>query len=335
MKNKKAQVQVQFNWIYVSIAGAIILSIFIGIAIRMNRNAREQLAYEAINYFDEIFTSVQASENTENEISLPGLDLEVDTNNPACNFYSIAGTDKSEMSIEFTPFFSSHIIRTRILSYALGWDMPFRVNYFIYMTSPQIAYVSVGNNAIEPELPEHLTIIDVEDAEEFENENYDMIRFFSTQDPENFDLDSSVRKAKDVSAIKISPDTKSLTFYEYDSGSFEEIGTTYYIDDVTLIAAIYSQSIESYECNMIKAIKRLNKFSTILKDRAGIIKNSDLLSLCSSGSYSTAESLLGDMKDATSDNKLNRNTVNELISIRDELESLNRELNKKSCPTIY
>jgi hypothetical protein len=335
MKSKKAQVQVQFNWIYVSIAGAVILSIFVGIAIRMNQNAKEQIARDAINYFDEIFTSVQASENTENEISLPGLDLEVDTDEVACDYYSIAGTDKSEMPIDFTPFFSPHIIRTRILSYALGWDMPFRVNYFIYMTSPEVAYVSVGENKIMSELPEHLTLESVDDAYDFENENYYKGRLFTTIDPESFNRHNSFNRHKDVSAIQINEASKSLTFYEYDSGSFEEQGTTYYLDDTTLIAAIYSESLGSYECNMIKSIERLNRFSTLLKNRASIIKNSDLLSICSSSSYSTAESLLDDMEELTSQNKLDQSTVSGLISIRTELESLNKELNKKSCPTIY
>ena len=332
---KRAQVQMQFNWIFVSIAGAVILSIFVGIAIRMNQNSKEQLAYDAINYFDEIFTSVQASENTENEISLPGLDLEIDTDGQACNYYSIAGTDKSEMSIEFTPFFSPHIIKTRILSYALGWDMPFRVNYFIYMTSPRIAYVSVGDNSIKEELPEHLTLIEESEASNFKNENYDQIRFFTTQDPESFALDDSIKKSKDVSAIKITESSHSLTFYEYDSGSFSPIGTTYYVDDVTLIAAIYSQSLDSYECNMVKAIKRLNKFSTMLKERANIIKNSDLLSLCSSNAYEQAETLLGEMEQASSSNKIDSNTISTLVSTKTELETINKELNKKSCPTIY
>ena len=339
MKDKKAQVQVQFNWIYVSIAGAIILSIFVGIAIKMNKNAKEQLAYEVINEFDEIFTSIQSSENTENNISLAGLDLEIDSNNPACNYYSIAGTDKSEMSIEFVPFFSPHIIKTKILSYVLGWDMPFRVNYFIYMTSPEVAYVSVGPNSIKQKLPEHLTLIQVDDANEFENENYYKIRFFTTQNPESFHVDNSLKRHKDVSAIKINEGEKSLTFYELASGEFEEVGTTYYIDDTTLIAAIYSESLESYECNMIKAIKRLNKYSVMLEDRAGKIKDSDLSTYCSAiaDSYSRAESLLNnmDMEQATKNNVLKKNTVNNLVSIKNDLESLNKELNKKSCPTIY
>ncbi|MBT3720129.1 hypothetical protein HN789_04540 [archaeon] len=335
MKSKKAQVEVQFNWIYVSIAGAVILSIFVGIALKMNQNSKEQLASEAITYFDEIFTSVQASENTENEISLPGLDLEIESDNPICNHYSIEGTDRSQISIRFLPFFSPRIIKTRILSYALGWDMPFRVSYFIYMTSPGVAYVSVGNNAIRDELPEHLTVLEVNDASDLENENYDRIRFFTSEDPSSFNVDDTVEKNKFVSVIKINQEANEITYYKLKSGEFEEQDTTYYLDDTTLLAAIYADNVDSYNCNMAKAIERLHRFSTMLKNRASELRGADLLSLCSPDAYSQAESMLTQMEEATESTKMDASMVSQLKTIREQLSVLNKDLNKRSCPTVY
>ena len=213
-KNKRGQVQVQFNWIYVAIVGAIILAIFVNIAVGIRRGAREQLAGDALTYFDEIFTSVQASENTENSIVLPGLDLEVATFADNCYEYSIKGSDIGRRPTEYTSLFSPNLIKTRILSYSLGWDVPFRVNYFLYLTSPEIVYVSVGNNVITEELPEHLDL-ETGNYNEFENENYYKVKFFSTtKKADDVYLNPSVNKLKDedVSAIYINEGEKSITW---------------------------------------------------------------------------------------------------------------------------
>ncbi len=332
MLNKKAQVEIQFNWIYVSIAGVIILSVFVGIAVRMNQNSKERLAADAITIFDEIFTSVQASENTENNISLPGLDLEVESDNPACNHYSISGTDRSQISIEFTPFFSPRIIKTRILSYSLGWNMPFRVNYFIYMTSPGIAYVSIGNNEIAGSMPEHLNLIEEDNVDDFKDENYDRIRFFADNIDKLENVDSSVKRNKHVSAVVIG-NNNEIDYYTYENNNWEHKGTTYYFDDTTLMAAIYSDNIEAYECNMAKAILRLNKFSTILESRADELNDADLYQTCTN--YDTAAALLSEMESETTSTKLTADMVSSLMQIRDDLSGINTELNKQSCPTIY
>ena len=334
---KKGQVQMQFNWIYVAIVGAIILAVFVNIAVGIKNQANDQLAGDALTYFDEIFTSVQASENTENSIVLPGLDLEVATYADNCYEYSIRGSDIGRRPTEYTSLFSPNLIKTRILSYSLGWDVPFRVNYFLYLTSPEIVYVSVGNNVVSEELPEHLDM-ETSNYNEFENENYYKVKFFSTtKKADDAYLNPSVNKLKDedVSAIYINEGEKSITWYNKDKDTFVESGKTYYLDEPTLIAAIYSENLDSYECNMRKALERLNKFSTILKNRITEIKSSDLLPLCTSASYDNAADLLSQLSDATKDFDVSSESFNKISSIRDQLQQINTDINKRSCPTVY
>jgi hypothetical protein len=338
IKKKRGQMQIQFNWIYIAIVGAIILAVFTNIAIGVKNQAENQLANDALNYFDEIFTSVQASENTENSITLPGLELEIDTFKDECYYYRIEGANIDPRSTEFTPLFSPNLIKKRILSYSLGWDIPFRVNYFLYLTSPEIVYVSVGSNDIFNELPEHLSL--VEDDYSLINQNYYKVKFFSTTtSPESAVLDKSVSKLKDgdVSALYIDQGKKEITFFEKQGTSFVEVGVSSYLDDPTLIAAIYSESYYGYECNMKKSVQRLHKFSTILSDRVELIKNSDLLPLCekSKSQYESAKGLLSELNDATKEYNVDKETFDKILSIRDELDKINTEINKKSCPTIY
>lgn len=336
LKGKKAQVQIQFNWIYIAVIGVIILAIFVNIALGVKKTESTKLSIDAINYFDGIFTSVQASENTENAITLPGLELEVSADEDNCNFYTIKGSDLGGRSTEYVPLFSPNLIKRNILSYSLGWDMPFRVNYFLYLTSPEVAYVSVGSNDIYSKLPEHLTSENVDNTLSFENENYYKVKFISsTESPENYNLHNSLNKLKDKDVKALFYSDGNLKFYEKSGSSFELEGESYYIDDATLIAAVYSENYGTYKCNMEKAIKRMNMFSGILIERVRAIRRSKLMPLCSPEYYNQAEALLTSLSSVTSESEITKEKLSQVKSIKDQLQALNTEINKKSCPTVY
>jgi hypothetical protein len=333
---RKAQIQLQFNWIYIAVVGAIILAVFVSIALGVKKTENTKLSIDAINYFDGIFTSVQASENTENAITLPGLELEIATDRDNCNSYTIKGSDLGGRSTEYVPLFSPDIIKRNILSYSIGWNIPFRVNYFLYLTSPEIAYVSVGRNDIFSKMPEHLTSEQVDDVIDFENENYYKVRFFSSDvDPEDFNLHNSLDKVSDKDISAVYYNGGNLKFYSYSEGDFELEGESYYVDDATLIAALYSENLGTYECNMQKAFIRMNKFTEILKGRVGAIRRSKLMPLCSPDYYVDGEKLLGDLIDLTASPEITQDKLAKAKEIKSQLESLNTEINKKSCPTIY
>jgi len=355
-KSKKAAIEIQFNWIYIAIAGGIILLLFLNIAAGIRKSSKEQLEYEAINYFDKIFTSMQSSENTENSITLPGMEIEVETAKTdigQCNYYKISKSTKEGQEIKYLPIFSPDIIKKKVLSYSIGWDMPFRVNYFLYLTSPDVAYVFVNDvYNIEDDMPDHLTKRSVDSTYDFINQNYYKIRYVAfNEDPNNFQLGSSVKKLKDndVTLVNIIPETDiygfgKIVFYGKKSSSLEEKGTTYYLDEATLFAAIYSNSYESYQCNMMKSFERLNKLSSLLKERVEVIGNSELVSYCNahpdrckctSDIYTRASSILNNLQQSTSSFIIQDTSIKNLETIKRDLASLNDEINKKSCPTVY
>jgi hypothetical protein len=337
-------IEIQFNWIYVAVVGAVILLVVGSIIMNIQKNAKDKLEYGAINYFDNIFTSMQASENTEHSVVLPGMEIEIDTPEREadvenCNYYRIKGSSMQGKSIEYVPIFSPSIVQKKILSFALGWDSPFRANYFLFMTSPDIAYVIVGEQGkLMEDLPNHLTKKTVDDMSTFREQKYYGIKYILfNQEPGK--VSSGVAKLKDsqVSAIKVMPtagiyDGGQITFYKKKGSAFVEEKTMYYVDKATLFAAIYSQTAYSYGCNIMKAVKRVNKVSGILKTRAFVIKNSGLLPMCQTSDYDRAYSLLDNLERGTASGSFAMNNL--LGSIR-ELNTLNTEINKRSCPTIY
>lgn len=340
---KKGTIEIQFNWIYIAVVGVILLTIFLNIAGGIRKGAQQQLAIEAVNIFDEIFTSLQGSEKTEHSITLPGLELELASDDEVCNYYSIKDSDFGRRSTEYLPVFGPDLIKKEILSYSIGWDIPFRTNYFLYLTSPEIAYVYVGQGLdiidLYDEMPDHLTKEKVEDTIEFVNQNYYKVKYISYTELDNADVSRSVGKLKnkEVTAIYINANEKSITFYEKDGDVLSEIKKSYYIDDATLFGAIYSDNLGTYECNLKKAILRANKISDMLMKRIDKITSSNLLPICESeiSSYNQAKTLLTQLRAETKTTLINKNKIDSFNSIKSDLQNINSNLNRKSCPTVY
>ena len=343
--NKNGAIEIQFNWIYIAVVGVIILTIFLNIAGGIRRGAQQQLAIEAVNIFDGIFTSLQGSEKIEHSITLPGLELELASDSEVCNYYSIKDSDFGRRSTEYLPVFGPDLIKKEILSYSIGWDVPFRANYFLYLTSPDIAYVFVGQGLdiidLYEEMPDHrqaLTKVKVENPIEFINQNYYKVKYISYTNLNNEDISRSVSKLKnkDVTALYINHDEKSVIYYVKNSDVLTEVSKSYYIDDATLFAAIYSDNLGSYECNLKKAVLRANKISNMLIKRIDKI-TVNLLPICESelSSYNQAKTLLTQLRDETKTQITSKNKMDLLINIKNNLQDINSNLNKKSCPTIY
>ena len=56
VNEKKAQIQVTFNWVYILIAGAVILLFFIGIVVKQKAVSEENLATDVVRVMESIFT---------------------------------------------------------------------------------------------------------------------------------------------------------------------------------------------------------------------------------------------------------------------------------------
>ncbi|MEM3374676.1 MAG: hypothetical protein QXE31_05670 [Candidatus Woesearchaeota archaeon] len=331
--NKKAAVEIQFNWLYVAIAGFFILLVFFTVANGIRKSAEKQQEYELLNYFDALLVGVQDLENSESNISLSNMQLKIDsakTGNDQCNYYTI-GKNAIKKENKFIPIFSPETINSQLFTNTLAWYSPFKVTHFIYMTSSNHLYVYDDEN-IKKNLPSN---IKAKSLSNFQNQNYDSIRFiFLNTDPLNYNLPNAIRNFKDskITAVKINFDLNKITYYQKKGFSFEEKGSSNFYDKETLLAAIYSDNKEAYECNLKKAITRLNKITKLLIKRAEKLSSSDLLQSCDKNQYLIAKSLLEQIEQITNDGEISENNF---VSTKNQLKELNTNLMKKSCPSIY
>lgn len=331
---KRGEIEIQFNWIFVLIVGALILGLFFTITQTIRKSSQESLDYDMLNYLGDIFSTAETSINTERSVSLAGRTLKLD-----CDFYSLEDGEYEE-SIQTKVVFSPNRVENNALTFATYWNAPFMVSSFMFISSPTIEYILVGpadlTTALRNVLPENLNaqIINSGDLGSYENHNNYKVRFVLIGgDPNSIpNIDFGI-KDNQVTAITINPSNPSvfpggfgeIEFFKKDGVGWNPQGNTQYLNEGLLLGAVYSEDIELYECNVEKSTKRLSLLSQHLSRRIQDI--GDGVSGCV---YSAPISTLASIKNSAESRDLDG-----ISSAAITLENQNQELQYQSCPVIY
>jgi len=302
-RRKKADVEIQFNWIFVLIAGALILTLFVSIAVKQKNIARDRLVAEVIDKLTTILAGAQTTEGSAGYISVPDLSYTFKCELDTCNGYACAshlsteGT-KTGMSYAINPIFSPDLIRGNLMgTWTQDWNMPFGVTNFLYITAPNVRYVIVspGDSSVYAKLAEEVyttmpeTITDQTIQKEIKIITKELVTSNQEIKPKayyktkivNFasSLPLAADKFKntelvviDVTLITGGPGGiidgyGELIFREYKKSRPSELKKSYYFTKPGLFAAIFAEDYENYECNMKKAMYRLRIVSEVYEKR--------------------------------------------------------------------
>ncbi|MBI2651525.1 hypothetical protein HYX01_03575 [Candidatus Woesearchaeota archaeon] len=346
MKSKRGAVEIQFNWIFALIAGALIIALLAGIIIKQKNISESSVDVSVLNQLDAILSDLESTPNIFNKIRLPETKIEF-----GCNNYFVG---KSSKQINAMSVFAFSILNENVIAMTYEWNMPYKVANFVYLTNPDARYIFVGNSPLKDNLANIISQhkntenagkniavnLDVYDSiNKVVNKNDDLVRiiFFDSIDNEIFGLPSAFKNMKkgSVTALRINGNENygQLEFYENDKGSFDKTGASYYLGEATLLGAIFTDKFEVYNCAMKNAV---NKWKIIIE-----IYNKKIDFLHGSAQKNGPEScnFYGE------DNKLDP-SVSNLASTSDpnlklimekikSLEKRNKEAMLSSCPLIY
>lgn len=285
--NKKGQIQLTFNWIYIVIAGALILLFFIGIVVRQAKVSEERLSQDIVRIMDSILMGAGVSEKTKNFIDTSGLadyTLYFGCSEGVSEFGIMGKPARSQNVID--PIFAPKEIQShQVIVWSLPYHLPFKVVDFLIVTSYNTRYYVTGNDAgfineflnatdgFNREYVQDLSSIGTENKNQIEAEN--KIGTGNNLQFRIIDSDGSVIPSagippalkllpdKDVSAVVFSG-TNLVDFYQKEGSSWKKMNPGF-IDIISLggerdaakYAAIFAGSDEMYQCNMKKAFKRL------------------------------------------------------------------------------
>lgn len=338
---KRGQVETPVNWVFVLVAGAIILLFFAIVIFRMQSTTTKQSQATLITNLNSIFTGTSLSSETSAIIeNLPKQNIHFE-----CQGYSLGDlTGGFEDRLTFAP---SILSLQPLIVWSVSWNVPFFVSNFLFLTNPNLRYVFVYNpessqarnlkNRIEQSLSKDITKIFVTSASQIvENGAETKFIFIDTNiealHPSFHDIKINIQKINNNGIIEFYTKEQNTDAFELKLSP-----SSIFFEDTTLIAGIIVDDAEYLDCMMNKAFERYKEVSYILNQRVLSLKSG--LLQCNN-KYSNASEQLYNLLASTSyiDQKKQdrlQTFVIELNTLINQLKINNQELPLHSCPTIY
>ena len=283
---KKGQIQVTVNWVYILIAGGVILLFFIGIVVKSKSSAEQQLVQDVVQVMGNIFTGAGVSEKTKNFINTKGLvdyTLEFGCDEGVSRFGVKGQGGKIEDSTQPT-FSPTEIKTTNLILWSLPYKLPYKIIDFLFVTSANTKYFFIGDNqdfidefskATSDKNPrlrvnwKHL--LNVESARPEKNFQVRIVDTDGLTVKEGTNVPKNFVKLDDKKVTAVSFSGKGQVDYFQKSGSvWNKLNKKPVIiislggeRDAAKYATIFAQNHKVYECNMQKAFKRLSLVNQI------------------------------------------------------------------------
>jgi hypothetical protein len=333
---KKGEIEIQFNWIFIMIAGALIFLFFFSIIRWAMKSSDDSASVTTANYLDSILTSAAVTKDTVTAVDAPFNQLDF----KCANGFKIDNGQWKQINnkIIFAP---NRLVNGKLVTWSMSWDAPFRITNFLFVTSPQERYIFIGgwgdevfkylNQSVPKEIKAEFNPITTDDKNNFK------VRFVyvNTEPDRDHAIKFSKMGAADVTALKITDTSISgeasfdLSFYKKSLpgatiASWQKIGDTATAnDDASLWGAIFTDDPTDYTCNMGKANERYNLVASIYEKRSELLFNY----YSSNGNFECAN-IHSQAKTSLESSLSNLNTP-------PNLNGLNENAQQKSCALIY
>ena len=344
---KRGVIELQFNWVFVLIVGALILSLFIWFALKQSEISSTKLSKDVLTNLNTIFTGAKVSKGTVYEIKISNINLEFNCNNNCFCTYKIQGYAGEGNQLKGATVFAPNIIKSPdLIAWSLDWNVPYRVSNFLFLTSPKVRYIlgtgfdTTFSNTLTETLPRDLITVDTPpDWRDIDDTNNYKIKLLVAPDPNNpdypkgerFNKDIKKTAEKDITAIKIDgiAEEGTITYYNYDiNDGFSAINDYHYVGFPALIAAIFADE-DNYKCIMQDAYDRYNYVTKIYKERARQLQSST--STTCQTYYRDADDDLNEFPNTDPPFGL----ASTIFDYANNLEETNDNLLLYSCPLIY
>ncbi len=333
MIGKKGMIGEQVNWVYVLIAGSLILIFFVGLTLQQKKAAEKNYAEEAIKALDTLTLQPPKSSQL---VEIPGLELRIECDSGKTTLR----VGEAQPLSPYEPIFGPRLIKSNeIITMTDEWNVPFKATNFIFLTANDTRYIIQydGSNAFSRriaedlygELPEQANKKVVEKNSVIENENNRRTVFIGAN------TDPIIPRWAGTSAksIRIDPQ-KTNGEINYEEGTIKFAGSTDAVDYTgkpMMIGAIYAENKESYDCTMKKAYKRLSIVSYIYQTKEEKLEGSfPIGSSPCSGKYNPQN--IKDLR-IQADNAIP--SITAIRGLKSKIEQQNRVALLASCPSIY
>ena len=330
---KKGAIEIQFNWILVIVAGAAIIIMFMGFISGQQGISAASTNILTASTLDTVLHSYEGIDISD-VVEIPESKA-----NFNCDSFSIGGISKQLGALSIFSPYSLETDKLNILSF--GWNMPYKITNFAYITSPDVRYIFIGNSDFAREVFEKvrgkIRVDGFTNIQAVEDENDAMVRLvFFGQDPE---MPESL-KSPAITSLRVDgyENIGIIEFFDLVDGKFESRGKSYYIKEASLIGAVFSEGTETYNCNMEKGFEKLKVISSVYNEKINSImeqySNIEESDVCRNFYQNNLSEVLGPISYLSSFDFKSPDYEN-ITKAADEIEKINSEADALSCMLIY
>ncbi|MBN2881586.1 hypothetical protein JXM83_06075 [Candidatus Woesearchaeota archaeon] len=359
---KKSQISSQFNWIFILIIGAVILTFFISIVSKQKDQAETKISINVVMSFKTILQSSLVKERSTQAISMPKQTLEFYCELDTCTThgcysgYRVEGSSVDVSSDLMSIFSPRKISGKKMITYSLDWNLPFKTLNFLFVTSDDVRYILVRDSledykTVMKHFPDNITldVVNSSSLDSLIDEGFYNVRYIFLNDDstlQSADLIDSVggKNSKNVSAVNLEFESGSIGFgkisyYSHLSGVKVKTGESYFIDNATMVAAIFSDDSEIYDCNLIKAFNRLGRLAGVYEQKINNLCNLYCNDFLTCGSVLYDSNLARTMKNVAfeivSKQSISEDDAKTIENSFKGLEAMNMRARDYSCPVLY
>ncbi len=338
----KKGIEMQFHWIFVLIAGAIILAFFFSVVQKQRAYAEERVAIRLSADVEAVFSGAIESKGTVQFLPTPqpGLSFSC-TGTCECLF----GIGQKSTSFREKIMFAPGLLKDdEIVTWALEWKQPFRVTNFLYLTNQKIKYYLVYKEGLSESnrlfslltkaLPPEVNMEVLNDPAQLENvypagwqETKLVFVFIDPGDYMHVLPDEWADER--ISAVRLSP--PHVEFWT------QEEGTTQFVPQSSLLAgaptwyaAMFSADKTMYDCGIEAAFTRLAHVGTVIKERTEAV--SDALQPRCTYFTDRFDDLITAAEEVA---RGNAQALGNIGTYVEELDQQNKRMIQESCPEMY
>lgn len=341
----------QFHWIFLLIAGALIIGFFVSFASRQAKTGEERISIRLGGIFDTILVNALQSPGTSQSMLPPSKGMAF-----ACSEQCDCSFDPGNvpfMTLDKLIFAPGKLVQQPIALWTLEWDIPFRAANFVFLTNQLIRYYIVYAPSdqqslrfaldINKTIPQRdaqgrrlvsVELLDSNDLGSLEGQKLQEVRLiFAGIEPPG-SLDASFGRSK-LTAVKLDGDLGGGTadFYEADEdANLVAIDSQPFLGKAGAYAAIFSATPTMYKCGMAKALLRLGYVAKVLSGRIASLQGSRE-GRCLYFATTALDEMANLGFDGHKSSDLSK--LQGIPALRSQLEQENHDKLAGSCPSIY
>jgi hypothetical protein len=262
--SKKGMIEVQFNWIFVLIAGMVIFLFIISIIMSQKKHADNILNIDLEQKITTTIKGKQQLSNTYSEVSIPTLKLNFDCDNETnnANFRLEDSQSREPLNLEIL-FASKTLSGDELQIWTKDFSIPFTVTRFMYITNPKQIFIVYNTTPVD-------TTINSYAARIYNDLSSNLSKKYASSASDLATKLSGYKNYKIIcfnnvcplpatySFINITPSSSGL--YTYGNVTFHKApnknSNIMYITEAGLFGAIFSDDAEYYDCQMKRALQQ-------------------------------------------------------------------------------